>query len=597
MKIICFLSCLLFAGFANAQNNSSNLEVKSGYAIDTNSLWKVENLDHVKFRDFDQNHTLDIGYNKQTAVWCLFRVKNNGRTELTTWLCFNNNHIDSLTLYDHGITSTLGDRTANSSPFIAALAFELRLKPAEEKSFLVRVKKEISFLRFDYSLEHTEEMASRSSTKIAAVSFLIGMVCLLLIINFILLLVTKNKLYAHYILYSILSAIYVLIATNFAKHVCFTQFRYFSELRVYVSSLCLVSLSYFLCFFLDLKNNQPIQYKIIYWVNRINLIIIVTSLLALYLNKGDELRYFFILGYVNFLICILTLFWSSVAHLKIKKKAGIYALLAFLPQLIWGAFFILKTFQIVPRDLNEDWLVPISLYEVFLFGYVLSRSYIDIFSKNNELMRAVIDEKEKSLQAINQVQIRERRNIANLIHDNVGSKIAHVMHLLEMKDTSSAIQTTKELANEIRDISHKILPKSLDSGALVSSLNSQIASMNRSLPEARIELFTYDFSERIDEKWVYNIYLISLEIINNALKHGKASLITLELYQYEKEYVFQFTDDGIGFDVQNTEKGFGLENIQKRVEHYQGVLELNSVVGEGTIIQITLPLKPGNHTV
>jgi signal transduction histidine kinase len=592
MKIICFLSCLLFACFANAQMKAPDFDLKSRYAIDTNSLWKVKDLKGVKFENFDQSRSLDIGYNKESAVWCLFNIKNSSKTtELSTWLCFNNNHIDSLTLYDHNEVKILGDRTANTSPFIETLAFELKLKPGEERAVIVRLKKVTSYLQFTYSLENTAQLTQRAISKIAGVSFLIGMVCLLLIINTILFLLTKHKLYAYYIVYSVLSAVYVLIATNFAKQICFTDFRYFSELRIYVSSLWLVSLGYFLCHFLDLKNSQPIKYKCIHWINQVNLLIIAISLLALLFDKGNEIRYLFILGYLNFLICIITLFWSAFTHLKIKKMAAVYALMAFFPQLIWGVFFILKTFRIIPHDLNEDWLVIISLYEVFLFGYVLSRNYIDIFSKNNELMKAIIVEKEQSLQTVNQVQIRERRNIANLIHDNVGSKIAYVMHLLEMKDTKLAMQSTQELANEIRDISHKILPKSLDSGALASSLNSQIITMNRSLLETEIELFTYDFPERIDEPWIFDLYLISLEIINNALKHGHAASVILELYHYKEAYVFQFTDDGIGFDTKHIVMGFGLENIQKRVEYYGGIFELNSLPGQGTVVQITLPIK------
>jgi signal transduction histidine kinase len=590
MRIIYFISFLLLPYFLHAQTLNQFPQIISGYAIDHYSTWRIGDLKQKKFNSFKQNDKVNIGYNKDAAVWCVFKIKNTEASKgVKTWLCFNNNHIDSLTLYDGKVMKTIGDRTADRSPFIETLAFELNLQPAEEKTIWVRVKKETSFLDFSYSLENQQSLERKSSQKIALTSFFIGIVFLLLMINGILFLMTKNRLYVYYIGYSILTAFYTAITTNFAKHVLFPEFRFFSEGRVYTGALWYIALSIFLGHFLKLKENQPVKHKLIIVLGSLNFLLILISISLLVFYKEFEFRYFFVLGYIVFLASIVILFWSALIHLKIERTQAIYALLAFAPQLVWGACLILKTFEIIPKSLGDNWMLFISLYEVFLFGYVLSRNYIDIFLKNNQLMQQVIFEKESSLRAISEVQLRERRNIANIIHDNVGSKIAHIIHLFDMKNTKLAKHTINELATDIREISHKILPKALDEGALVSSLQSQISSLNAGLTNAKIELFHYDFPDKIDEKWIYDLYLIALEVINNAIKHGNAELITLELYKYPKNYHFQFTDDGLGFDLQKTSKGFGLENIEKRVNYYKGNFEISSVKNEGTIIQINIP--------
>ena len=547
-------------------------------------------LQKQKFHPFKQDSKVNIGYNKDAAIWCRFIIKNiNTSQSNKTWLCFNNNHIDSLSLYDGRLIKTIGDRTAGKSPFIETLAFEINLQPGEAKLLWVRVKKETSYLDFSYSLEDQVYLESKSSQKTALTSFFIGMVFLLLMINGILFFMTKNRLYGYYIGYSVLTVFYTAITTNFAKHVLFPEFRFFSEGRVYTGALWYIALSIFLGYFLKLKENQPVKHKVIIVLGGINFSLILISISLLVFYKGFEFRYFFVLGYIIFLASIVVLFWAALTHLKIEKTQAIYALLAFAPQFVWGACLILKTFEIIPKSLSDNWMLFIGLYEVFLFGYVLSRNYIDIFLKNNELMQQVIFEKESSLRAISEVQLRERRNIANIIHDNVGSKIAHIIHLFDMKNAGLAKQTINELAEDIREISHKILPKALDEGALISSLRSQISSLNAGLTNAKIELFCYDFPDKIDEKWIYDLYLITLEVINNAIKHGNAELITLELYKYTKNYHFQFTDDGLGFDLQKTNKGFGLENIEKRVNYYKGNFEISSAKNEGTIIQINIP--------
>ncbi|MGN8058985.1 sensor histidine kinase [Pedobacter sp. 22163] len=590
MRIIYLISFLLFPLLSCAQIANKSISVVSSYAVDQNSSWTSGMLQKQKFQPFKQNSKVNIGYNKDAAVWCRFIVKNINTSQSTkTWLCFNNNHIDSLSLYDGRLIKTIGDRTVGQSPFIETLAFELNLQPGEEKLLWVRVKKETSFLDFSYSLEDQAYLESKSSQKTALTSFFIGMVFLLLMINGILFFMTKNKLYGYYIGYSVLTVFYTAITTNFAKHVLFPEFRFFSEGRVYTGALWYIALSIFLGYFLKLKENQPVKHKLIIVLGGINFLLILTSISLLVFYKGFEFRYFFVLGYVVFLASIVVLFLAALTHLKIEKTQAIYALLAFAPQFVWGACLILKTFEIIPKSLGDNWMLFISLYEVFLFGYVLSRNYIDIFLKNNELMQQVIFEKESSLRAISEVQLRERRNIANIIHDNVGSKIAHIIHLFDMKNAELAKRTINELAEDIREISHKILPKALDEGALISSLQSQISSLNAGLTDAKIELFCYDFPDKIDEKWIYDLYLIALEVINNAIKHGNAELITIELYKYPKNYHFQFTDDGLGFDLQKTSKGFGLENIEKRVNYYKGNFEISSVKNEGTIIQINIP--------
>jgi signal transduction histidine kinase len=282
---------------------------------------------------------------------------------------------------------------------------------------------------------------------------------------------------------------------------------------------------------------------------------------------------------------------ASIANYKINRKNSFYVLFAFLPHFIWGTLFILKSFRIIAVDFHEDWVVYIGLYEVLFFGYVLTKNYIETFQKNNALTLEILAEKESSIKVITNVQIRERRSIANIIHDNLGSKIAYIIHLLELKNLSLINENLNKLADDIRDISHGILPKSLDDGAFLDSLKSQVYILNTGLKHVKIELFAYDFPEKIKEIWVYDMYLISLEIINNSIKHGNSDHITIELYSYDDNYQFQFTDDGDGFNELETPKGFGLENIEKRIRNYEGIFEINSVENQGKIIQISIPKK------
>ena len=92
----------------------------------------------------------------------------------------------------------------------------------------------------------------------------------------------------------------------------------------------------------------------------------------------------------------------------------------------------------------------------------------------------------------------------------------------------------------------------------------------------------------IQEAWRFDVYLISLELINNALKHAQPTEIVIEFYHYDDKFVFQYTDNGCGFDVTNSDFGFGLTSIQSRIQNVKGSVEINSQVGEGTVIQLII---------
>ncbi len=591
MKIIYFLS-FLFLFNLTFGNNTNGILVDAKFAIDKNSTWNNSALNHKSFYSFNKLQNLNIGYNKNATVWCWFKIKNTDSLKTNkTWLCFDNNHIDSLVVYDGNKQRVLGDRTSFSSPFIDCQSFDINLNPNQTKTFFVKVKKGISFLEFTYKFENENNLSKKSKLKIAIISFFLGFLFLLVLFNSILFYISKKKLYAYYILYSLLTAIYIMISSNYAKHILFPEFLYFSEFRIYTASLWFISLSIFLTHFLDLKTAQPFKYKVINILNITNLFLVIITVILLVINQLNPLKLFMIIGYINFLIIIILIVWATILHFKYEKESATYVLIAFFPQFVWGAGIILRSFQIIPKNLHEDWLVIISLYEVFLFGYVLTKNYVDTFQKNKELITEITIEKEKSIEAIIQVQIRERRNIAAIIHDDLGCKIAHIQHLLELEKTDVAQKSVQELATDLREVSHQILPKSLDDGALIASIQNQIATLNSGLKQSKIELFEYDFPKKIHEIWIHDMYLITLEIINNALKHGKANAICIELFSYPNDYLLQYTDDGVGFDHHLTRMGFGLENIEKRVLYYKGTFEINSLINQGTIVQISIPKK------
>lgn len=588
MRTIYFLSLLLLVNsiFAKEVNG---IKIESKYVVDWNTTLDLSTLNSKKFHPF-VNKKLSIGYNNHATIWCFFKLKNtDSKNYQNIWLCFDNNHIDSLVIYNGNKIEILGDRTKFSSPFMKGQCFGITLLPNENKTLFVKLKKEISFFEFAYSFENESALILDTIRQISFISIFLGCIFFLMLFNLNLYYLTRDFLYLRYIFYSILTVLYILTITSYLKTILFNEFLYFSELQIYSICFWVISLGYFITAFLDLKINQPIKHTIILYLNRGILLTVLGSFYLVYSNRSEVLHTLFFIIYGLFMAVFGTIVFAAIANYRKDKQKSLYVLVAFLPNFIWGTLFVLKSFRVVGTDFHEDLVVYIGLYEIILFGYVLTKNYVETFQKNNALNLQIIAEKQKSIQVITQVQIKERRTVSDIIHDNLGSKIAHIMQLIELKKSVSAYKNLEELAKDIREISHSILPKSLDEGILIGSLQNQINIINSGMSNVKIEFFNYGLPEKITEKWVFDLYLISLELINNAKKHGKASAILIEFFDYENSYGFQFSDNGIGFKTETFKKGFGLENIEKRILNYKGSFEINSIENEGTVVQINLP--------
>jgi len=92
------------------------------------------------------------------------------------------------------------------------------------------------------------------------------------------------------------------------------------------------------------------------------------------------------------------------------------------------------------------------------------------------------------------------------------------------------------------------------------------------------------------------VFRIVQEALQNILKHARAKNITISIDEIEENYRVRITDDGQGFDTEAAlvRGSLGLISMQERVTMLKGDWKLNSNLGKGTIIDLTVPLKHPN---
>jgi signal transduction histidine kinase len=83
---------------------------------------------------------------------------------------------------------------------------------------------------------------------------------------------------------------------------------------------------------------------------------------------------------------------------------------------------------------------------------------------------------------------------------------------------------------------------------------------------------------------VRNAFLIYKEALNNAVRHGRATLVTIELREQASRLTLRVEDDGIGFDEAAVRAGHGLDSMRRRAAETGGHLAIEKAGGGGTRI-------------
>ncbi|MEW7279054.1 sensor histidine kinase [Aquimarina sp. 2201CG1-2-11] len=257
----------------------------------------------------------------------------------------------------------------------------------------------------------------------------------------------------------------------------------------------------------------------------------------------------------------------------------------------------------------------ISLCVLFfmLFKYEKQKKQKEIAIQNEKLKQAEIEkllknQELKSIHAMIDGQEKERKRIAQDLHDRLGSMLSVVkIHYKSVEENLEKIQIDSKMqyakANElldeacaaVREISHNMVSNVLTKFGLIPALN-ELKQNIENTGALEIELIDYGFDDRIENEIEINIYRIIQELIGNTLKHANAKEVSIQLLKKETTLNITVIDDGDGFNTNDITNfsGIGIKGIQSRIENLQGEVVFDSGKGNGTTVTIDIPINYKN---
>jgi PAS domain S-box-containing protein len=213
-------------------------------------------------------------------------------------------------------------------------------------------------------------------------------------------------------------------------------------------------------------------------------------------------------------------------------------------------------------------------------------------------------------QHMSEVQENERRHLARELHDELGQCLTAIKTdavLIRNRTVDNepkvfaSAQAIIDVASHIYDVLHNMItrlrPSPLDDLGLLATLEESISAWQTRQPDIAFKLSSIGKLDNLNETMNMTVFRVVQESITNAVRHANATEIAVSVVnEFTEDKGQQLTisiaDNGKGMEVLDfhSDVDFGLLGMKERAKSLGGAFQLESALGDGVTIQVTIPL-------
>ncbi len=197
-----------------------------------------------------------------------------------------------------------------------------------------------------------------------------------------------------------------------------------------------------------------------------------------------------------------------------------------------------------------------------------------------------------------QTEIKEQHRVARDLHDSIGSMLATLKGQLSMinsnklqnkKAWNKSLEILDKTIAETRRISHNMMPQELVKFGLVSAIQTLLENIE-TYKNISSKLVCDINEEDIDMSLKLHLYRIIQELLQNVVKHSKSDILNIKISESNDVISVVVVDKGTGFREAPEKNGYGLKNIQSRLDFLKGKWSIKSEPKKGTTVSLKIPL-------
>jgi hypothetical protein len=251
-------------------------------------------------------------------------------------------------------------------------------------------------------------------------------------------------------------------------------------------------------------------------------------------------------------------------------------------------------------------LLGVSLIGFLLFKNTRRKQRIAEQQREIEIQKTEKILKEQELTTIDAMiagQEKERERLAGDLHDSVGATLAAAkLQFDHLKNNKGKIKNEDELFEktgslledaytEIRSMAHIKNSGVIAKNGLLPAVK-KLAKNASGTNKLNVDVQDFGLNERLENSLEIAIFRIIQELVTNIIKHSKATEAGISITQHTDSLSIIVEDNGQGFNTKKifSKDGMGLVNIERRIEHLEGSIEVDSTIGKGTTVLIDIPI-------
>jgi len=566
MKLVLFMS-VFFHTLLFSQEDVQSL---FSYMKAENKSYSVYDIkkksDEGLFKPFGEN-ILNFGF-VNDVYWVKVIVKNKNKHLSQQILEFNSPTLDMMDMYElEGETfilkKELGDlRPHDKNALMPTSSYAFMLLPQEKKTFFIKIVS-ASSMNIGMSVQNIAEYYKTSFVKMKWFSFYFGAIFIMIMYNFIVYLMTKNKSFLYYVLFHVSHMVFALCLSGIA-------FQYFwpdtPELNNYIV-LIFMSLAAAFCLlfsihFLNLKILMPKLYTFLYTWALLNFALALSPFIFSYHVSVISI------SISNFLEVIII--FIVVSYLTFFKKN----MNAFFYFIAWSFFLIgvvishLSNIGLISSNILTIFGFQIgSFFEVLLLSIALAYYYNELKEKNNKAKVMLMEQSRFASmgQAIGHITHQWKHPLAL-----VGTSVSLLEAVLKHDKDNALMHLEKELPNMTNSITHMkktIIELSHYYSGKVEriafspkeSINNSIAllSAKSTLKNAKITLDIDENLEIITYEYIFaNIIIVLIDNSLDAFEYQNDNQIHISMHRNKDKNMLIYKDNAGGIKIEPIEKIF-----------------------------------------
>ncbi|MES2797241.1 MAG: 7TM-DISM domain-containing protein [Bacteroidota bacterium] len=544
--------------------------------------------------------SINIGFTN-SYYWVKFRLKNTDSSKISLLLEISNPHINKLQLF-----TVKGDKVSKSvltgdhfpfsqRPYIHPhFVFPLELNSDESAEYYLWVDKHGEQLQLPIDLWAIPSFTSYNNFLTYFVSMMLGISSLYVLISFLLWLFFRQYLTFYYFLYTLAAWVFLVAHAGFGFEYIWQNSIWWASSARPVSSILFYFFSLlFARNFFNISKKNPyldLHTKVILFLLLVVLLAFLSQSPQLNLIKnhwynptfyeGNDLM---IVMKATYLI-ILAALWSIIGigiyfYIKTKKAENLWFTLGFSMVMISGTMVIFIFWGYVPDNYFTQNIPLISQpLEIIIISFLLANRYKNIYIQNAKFSAELADQRQQNARHLLEGQMIERHRLSQELHDGISLTLANIRLRLSMladktqsDEMNELVENLGVVGQDVRQFSHALSPVMLEKYGLVDAIEGLIETVKATNQNLAIG-FSHD---PIDESGLaillkQTIYQITLELLNNIVRHAHAHRVELKLRIKNNHLFLEISDDGIGYEILVKSNGIGLQNIQARAESLNG---------------------------